>query len=70
MELKKEKKNKNKLIDSENRLAVARGRVGVGEMGEGVKRYRLPLIKEISPSDVLSSLMTIVNNTVCVFESR
>lgn len=41
-----ELKKKNKLIDTENRLMAARsGAGGVGEMGEGVRRYKLPVIK-------------------------
>ena len=39
-------KTKNKLTDTENRLVVARdGAGGGGEMGEGVKSYKLPVIK-------------------------
>ena len=42
------KKHKNKLIDTWNRLVVARGRGG-GAMGakwvKGIKRYKLPVIK-------------------------
>ena len=40
-------KHKTKLIDTENRLMVARGR-GVGARAKwvkGVKRYKLPIIK-------------------------
>ena len=35
------------------------GRNGV----KGVKRYRLPVIKEVSPGDVIYSMLTMVNNT-------
>ena len=37
-----ENKNKNKLIDTENRLVVARGREWrVGEMGEGGQKVQI-----------------------------
>ena len=40
------KQTKTELIDTEKRLVVARGGgVGVGEMGEGSQRYKLPVIK-------------------------
>ena len=31
---------------------------------KGIKRYRLPVIKQISPGDVMNSIVTIVNNIV------
>ena len=37
------KKHKNKLIDTWNRLVVARGRGA--KWVKGIKRYRLPVIK-------------------------
>ena len=39
--------NKSKLIDTENRFVVARGRVGGGGKNgqKGVKKYRLPVTK-------------------------
>ena len=43
---------------------VARGGIGGrGEMGEGAKIYKLPVIK-ICDGDVMVSMVTIVNNTV------
>ena len=36
---------------------------GRGEMGEGAKIYKLPVIK-ICDGDVMVSMVTIVNNTV------
>lgn len=59
---------KKELIDTGNRLVVARG-VWVGwgccvKWVMGVKRYKLSFIKQVSPGDVMYSMMTIVNNTV------
>ena len=44
------KQNRNKLIDSENILMVARGEAdfGMGEKGERIKRCKLPLIKIVT----------------------
>ena len=45
--LKKKKKNrtKTKFADTKKRWMIARGRGwGMGKMGEGVKRYRLPVM--------------------------
>lgn len=50
----------------ENRLVAARGWgwvVGVNGKG-GVKRYKPPDVKSVSPGDVKYSLVIIVNNTV------
>ena len=45
-QMKTKQKNKAKLIDTENRLEVARGNGwGVGEMGEGSQWYKVPVIK-------------------------
>ena len=53
-------------MDTENRLAVARGRSqGVVEMGGGGQRYILPDINLKSHQDVMYSKVTVVNNTVC-----
>ena len=38
--------------------------LGVGELGEGGKRYKLPAVKRASREDVTYSMPTIVNNTV------
>ena len=38
-----ESKNKNQLLDTENRLAAARGRRGWVKRAKGVKRYKLPV---------------------------
>ena len=44
--MKTKQKNKAKLIDTENRLEVARGNGwGVGEMDEGSQWYKVPVIK-------------------------
>ena len=42
------KQNGNRVIDAENRLMVARGERfgGLGEKGEGIKKYKLVVIKE------------------------
>lgn len=52
----------NKLTDPENRSVVVRSRVNrwVRWM-KGVKRYRLPFIKQIRYGDVNSSIVTIYN---------
>ena len=64
MESKTKNKPKNKLLDTENRLVVARdsGRGwGVSKWVKGVKRYKIPVI---SPRGIMYSIVTIVNNTV------
>ena len=44
------------LIDIDNRLVVARGRVWrVGEMDEGVKPYTLSVIRPLSSGDVITA---------------
>ena len=46
---------------------VARGRGWrVSKMGKGVTRYKLPVIKQVSLGDVTYSMVTTVNNTVCL----
>lgn len=40
--------------------------VGVGrwvQWGKAVKRYRLAVKNQLSPEDVVSSMLTVVNNT-------
>ena len=37
---------------------------GLGETGEGGQRSTLPVIRQISPGDVMYSMVTTVNNTV------
>lgn len=42
---------------------IARGRGSwVSEMGEGKKKYKLPLIKLKTNGDVIYSMVTVVNN--------
>ena len=66
MESKKTNKKPLELMDTENRLMVARdGRVG--KMGKVVKRYKLAVIRETTPGDVMYIVMTIVKNTVFFF---
>lgn len=48
----KEKKSKGEQIGGRQRQRV-----------KDVKRYKLLLIKEINPEDIMCSVMTIVNNT-------
>ena len=57
---------KTKLIDTKNRLAVARVKEsGVAEVGEGnPKVYTSYYIKKMSHGDVIYSMVTGVNNTV------
>ena len=40
------------------------GGSGGGEMGERGQRCQLPLVKYLSPGDVMSSTVTTVNSTV------
>ena len=56
------KRNKTRLTDTENRLVIAGG-CG-GEMGEGIKAYKLPVIKSISHGDVMYSMGNTVNHMV------
>ena len=42
----KTKQNKNKLIDTENRLVVARGGEGWAKWVKAVKRYKFPVINK------------------------
>ena len=72
----KNKQTNNELMVTENRLVVARGgammkergvlRMGGGQNGwrEGVKRYKLPAIKQICHGYVMYTMGAIVNNTV------
>ena len=58
------KQNRNRLIDTENILMVARWSGGwrMGKKGEGIKKYKL-VVTEYH-EDVKSSLGNIVNNIV------
>ena len=56
-----ESKKYSKLVNTENRLAVAWGYMGVGKVGEGGQRDKLPVI---SPGDITYNTVTIVNNTL------
>ena len=42
------KQNRNRLIDTENKLMATRweGGKGVGERGEGIKKYKLVITKQ------------------------
>lgn len=44
-------KTKNELIDTENWSVVTRG-AGVGQRGEGVKRYKLPVINKAQGCEI------------------
>ena len=47
---------------------VARGKGwGMGKMHEGVRRYKLPVTRYISPGDVMYSIVTIVNNNIVLY---
>ena len=51
--------------DTENSLIVARGGGRRwAKWVKGVKRYKLPVIKQVSPGDVMYSMATIVHKTV------
>ena len=61
-DVKKNGKQRTKLIDTEARLVAAWGvvwRVGA----KGVKRYKIPVIRQINPGDTVYSTVTKVNNT-------
>lgn len=62
-----ESKTKNKFIDTK-RLVVARDGCWGLKCVKCVKRYKLPIIKLIH-GDVIHSMVTIVNSTICIFES-
>ena len=50
-------------IYTENNLVVTRGE-GIGrieEVGMGVKRYKCPVIRQISTRDIVYNMRTIVN---------
>ena len=54
--------NISELIDTKNRLVVAKGRRwDLGNMVKVVKKYKLPVI---SSGDVMHNVVTIVNSTV------
>lgn len=54
---------KEKLTDKENRLVAARGG-GWGKWVNVAKKYKLPIIKYISPGDAIYYRYPIVNNIV------
>lgn len=46
-------------------MEAARGGGWVmGKMGEGVERYKLPIVKQVSPGDTMCHMVGLVNNTV------
>ena len=60
------KKKAIKLREKEIIFVVTRGGGGVGKGNwrKVVQRYKLPVIREISPRDVMYNMMTIVNTAV------
>ena len=50
---------KNKVIETKNKLVVARGK-----WVKVVKGYQLPVIRYISSGDVMYSIVTVLNNAV------
>ena len=65
-QMNKQNKKENKLIDTENRLVVAR-REGDGwwdKQVKVIKRYKILVIKSISHGDLMYIMVTIVNNIV------
>lgn len=60
------KKTENKLRDTENTLVVSRRKGGgmTAEMGEVVKRHKLPTVRKVGPGHVMHSTVTRVGNTV------
>lgn len=59
----KQKNKKTELMDTENRLMVARGG-GWVKWVKGVTRYKLPVIRSISPGAVTHSMVARVNKSV------
>ena len=66
VESKKGKKKQNKeLIDTENWLIVARGRVWrVDEMSEGDQNIQISSYKMAKSWEIMYSMVTIINNTI------
>lgn len=57
-------KTKNKLMDTENTLVVSRRKGGmIAEMGEAVKRHKLPTLRKVGPGHVMYGMVTRVDNT-------
>ena len=55
----------NKLIEKEIRFVVTRGGGGVGgSWRKVVKRYKLPVTRQVSIRDVMCNIVTVVNTTV------
>lgn len=61
---------KPKLIDTENKLLVARGEEeqGVGEMGERYRNAQISGFKVNKSWDVMYSVVTLLNNTVLILK--
>ena len=67
--LKKKKKAAN-LIDNSEQICGCQG-IGwrMGEMGDGSRKDKLPVIKQISHGEVMHSTVTIGAMLNCIFES-
>jgi len=60
-------KGKIKIIDTKNKLVGARcGWWGVGKWMKKVKRFKYPIIKEISSRDIIYNMVTIVNTVLYI----
>ena len=55
---------KKKLLGAENVIGGYQSGEGWWGWTKGVKKYKLPIIREISSWAVMYSTMTVVNNTV------
>lgn len=61
----KQTNKQNPKSQIQNRLVVARNKgLGWAECVKVAKRYKLPIIKEISPGDVTCIMMTVINSTI------
>ena len=58
------KPNRNRFIDTEKKLVVASG--ACKKQVKGIKRYKLPVIKQISHRDRICSIKSTVNNPVII----
>ena len=54
----------NSHIEKEIRFVVTRG-AGLGKWMKAVKRYKLPVIRQISSRDVMYNMINIINTAVC-----
>jgi len=56
------KKKKNQLINTENRFMTVRR--GTAKGVKAVKRYKFPVIRYISPRNLVHNMVTIINTVL------